>query len=111
MEPNPELIAALEAAFDQYNDAGNAPAEHARLKREFIFHMTDWLSDLNALHQLYHSPETVKRAVAAETIFAFLVHALPHLSEAGRILLGEPVPNRVVADEQDHPIEPIPTRP
>jgi hypothetical protein len=51
--------------------------------------MTDWLNDLEDLVDLYEHPEKFKKAAAGQFIFGFLVHVLPHLRAACRLLLDE----------------------
>jgi len=74
--------------FDNYRTVEDA-AEHSHGKADFIFHMTDWISDLEALAALYQEPNNLDREAAHQVIFGFLIHALPHLNAAGRLLLDE----------------------
>ena len=62
--------------------------EYGEKRDEFVFHMTDWLEDLDALTALYRADETSKEE-AARFIVSFLCHVTPHLSAAGRLLLDE----------------------
>lgn len=74
--------------FDAFRDAEDA-ADHAKRKAGFIFHMTDWMSDLETLAALYKDPSMMDRKAARQFIFGFLVHVIPHLNTAGRLLLDE----------------------
>jgi hypothetical protein len=56
-------------------------------KEDFVFHMTDWLEDLNGLMSLY-SDSGVGKEAAAKFVVGFLYHVIPHLNAAGRLLLG-----------------------
>lgn len=60
--------------------------EYAEIKQKFIFHMTDWVDDLQDLIVLYQQLEQYK-GNAAQTIAGFLYHVIPHLNAAGRLLL------------------------
>ena len=51
--------------------------------------MTDWLVDLERLATLYSRPDAFSKDEAGDAVFGFLIHALPHLMAAGRLLLGE----------------------
>ena len=84
-----ELGELLGQAFDDYaNESASAP-EHRGRRDDFVFHMTDWRGDLEALARLYAHPDEHTRAAAGEAVFAFLIHALGHLNEAARLMLGE----------------------
>ena len=90
--PSPELQKLLRAAYDLYQKLDD-PAANAAARRDFVFHMTDWIQDLERLSALYGRPDEFDRATAGETVFGFLIHALPHLMEAGRLLEGRPIRN------------------
>jgi hypothetical protein len=75
----------LGAVFDELQTVEDAET-YQEIKDEFIFHMTDWLMDLQALMELYEQPEQSKDK-AASTISGFLYHVIPHLNAAGRLLL------------------------
>jgi hypothetical protein len=108
MENSADLTKLLEATFETYAETGDSTAEHDRLKQDFVFHMTDWLKDLQSLSQLYQSPESRNREEAVQAIFKFLVHAAPHLREAGRLLFGEERPNPFASETSDRPANPTP---
>jgi hypothetical protein len=78
----------LSQTFDAFRDAEDA-AEHSQRKADFIFHMTDWTSDLETLAALYKNPNMVDRKAARQAIFGFIIHVIPHLNAAGRLLLDE----------------------
>jgi hypothetical protein len=78
----------LGQTFDAFRDVEGA-ADHATKKAEFIFHMTDWMSDLETLAALYKNPNMMDQKAARRFIFGFLVHVIPHLNEAGRLMLDE----------------------
>jgi hypothetical protein len=78
----------LGQTFDAFRDVEDA-GEHEQKKAEFIFHMTDWTSDLEKLAELYQTPSMMDRKAARQFIFGFLVHVIPHLNAAGRLMLDE----------------------
>jgi hypothetical protein len=64
-------------------------AEHSKRKAEFVFHMTDWISDLETLAALHKDPKMLYEKAACQLIFEFIVHVTPHLNAAGLLLLDE----------------------
>ena len=61
---------------------------NSEFKREFIFHMTDWLEYLERLVELYEVGDIKKEEdKAAQQVAGFLYHVIPHLKAAGRLLL------------------------
>ncbi len=77
---------------DAYADdrATLSDQDYARLRFDFIFHMTDWLDDLGRLNQVVSSPQARTTEEASGALMGFLIHAIPHLKAAGRILVGPP---------------------
>ena len=51
--------------------------------------MTDWTDDLERLAALYKDPASMDLKAAQRFLFGFLVHVIPHLNAAGRLMLGE----------------------
>jgi hypothetical protein len=78
----------LARTFEVYQDKEDARA-YAERKADFIFHMTDWDSDLQTLAKLYQHPDQFDRKEACRFIYGFLAHVIPHLNAAGRLLLDE----------------------
>jgi hypothetical protein len=78
----------LSNTFDAFRDVEDA-TRHIHNRTEFIFHMTDWMSDLEKLADLYKDPNLMEQKAARQCIFSFLVHVIPHLNAAGRLMLGE----------------------
>lgn len=78
----------LSDTFDAFRDVED-PGDHAKRKADFIFHMTDWMADLERLAALYKDPNMMDRKSARQAIFGFLVHVIPHLNSAGRLMLEE----------------------
>ena len=89
--------------FDAFRDAEDE-ADHAKKKAEFIFHMSDWISDLETLAALYRDPNMMDRKAARQFIFGYLVHLIPHLDAAGRLMLNE-IPDPFAPAEAE-PAEP-----
>ena len=56
-----------------------------------VFHMTDWLSELQNLNAFYENPESLTPEKSSELIMAFLVHAPAHIAAASKLVTGLPV--------------------
>jgi hypothetical protein len=63
--------------------------EYDRRRFGFIFHMSDWLTDLRELQQLFDDPKKATVKDAWDTVFGFLIHVIPHLNAAGRLFVDE----------------------
>lgn len=61
-------------------------AANIEARRQFIFHMTDWLDDLKSLIKLFEEGELGK-GQSAQTVAGIFYHIIPHLNAAGRLLL------------------------
>jgi len=79
------VVKLLGQVFDELQETDDQN-EHARRKQEFVFHMTDWIDDLQGLASLYENPEKYE-SEASKIIAGFLYHVIPHLRAAGRLLL------------------------
>jgi hypothetical protein len=88
MWPTPELKKVLGKVYDAYRKL-NDPTLNALCRQDFSFHMTDWLDDLQRLCRLYDHPEETTREEAEDAVFGFLIHAVPHLMAASRLLVGK----------------------
>ena len=86
--PSPELQKLLKGAFDQWVSI-KEPARRKEYRQDFVFHMTDWLNDLDELAGLYRHPDKHTWNDAGDVIFGFFMHALNHLNAAARIFLGK----------------------
>ena len=97
--PTTALRELLGKIYDEARDGEPAelgPEQYARRRHDFVFHMTDWLSDLDRLSKLYKSPEEADLEHATVFLIGFLYHVVPHLGTAGRLLLdkiGDPFAN------------------
>ncbi len=58
---------------------------------EAVFHMTDWLSDLQELNAFFEDPESLTPEKASELLIDFLVHAPAHIVAASKLVTGFPV--------------------
>jgi hypothetical protein len=63
--------------------------EYDQMRHDFVFHMTDWLSDLEQFATWAKHPESLDDSAASALVIGFLYHVIPHLSAAGRFLLGK----------------------
>lgn len=55
------------------------------LREKFVFHMTDAIDDVLQLADIYRADSPLETQPAAENIYGFFLHALPHLLAAGQI--------------------------
>jgi hypothetical protein len=76
----------LSAIYNQYQKLDDA-ALNKKSRADFVFHMTDWADDLHRLAELYRHPENFDKEQAGNIVSGFLYHVIPHLQEAGRIML------------------------
>ena len=65
------------------------PQDYEKRKHEFVFHMTDWVGDLEKLADLFNRPDQQDEESASTLVIGFLYHVIPHLNAAGRLLLDE----------------------
>lgn len=63
--------------------------EYERRKHDFVFHMTDWIGDMEQLAGLVNDPDLQDEETASTIVIGFLYHVIPHLNAAGRLLLGD----------------------
>lgn len=81
-----EIERVLARVFDELQEIKD-PAEHARAREDFVFHMVDWIDNLEELFQLYANPKEYDIERSNNIIIGFLYHVIPHLNVAGRLLL------------------------
>lgn len=86
MSSNSRLEKLLSAVYHQYQKLDD-PAANKKGRRDFVFHMTDWADDLRRLADLYQHPEEFNPETAGDIVAGFLYHVIPHLREAGRLML------------------------
>lgn len=51
----------------------------------FVFHMTDWRTELGALERLFESPDDYTQKEANQILQGLFYHVLPHLNAAAEI--------------------------
>ena len=56
-----------------------------------VFHMTDWLNDLDAWHSFCKNPESLSKDELQDLLMEFLVHVPAHVAAAGKLITGFPV--------------------
>ena len=61
------------------------------IARDVAFHMTDWLGDLERLHEFCQAPESLSPDQVEALLLAFLAHVPNHLAAASKLLTGIPV--------------------
>jgi hypothetical protein len=84
--PSKELQKLLASVYNYYQHLDDR-AVNAEVRRDFVFHMTDWLDDLDRIKAVYDHPEPSDRRAAAQDIAEFLYHVTAHIMEAARLLL------------------------
>jgi hypothetical protein len=92
MAIDPKLERLLEKVYDGAREGlrkAEDPAAYKKLRHDFVFHMTDWITDLEKLHELYQHPEKADPKKTCTFIIGLLYHVIPHLNAAGRLLLDE----------------------
>jgi hypothetical protein len=80
-----KLLASVYNRLQRLDDR----AANAEARQDFIFHMTDWLYNLDYLTAIYDHPEQWNPNEAGREIAGFLYHVIPHLKAAGRLLLDK----------------------
>lgn len=74
---------ALEKMFRDLTGAGSSDRD--RRTADFVFHMTDWYTDLVALTELYEHPDAHSPKVWNDRVAGFLIHAVGHLMPAAKL--------------------------
>jgi hypothetical protein len=90
MFPDEKFVALMARVFDDHRSEdrkAETPEEYDRRRRDFAFHMSDWSNDLQGLMRIYNAPASVDLDEATTFLIGFLYHVVPHLNEAGRLLL------------------------
>lgn len=80
--PAKRIRAAIEQAFLELPEP---------IRQDIGFHMTDWLDDLEALHQTFSAPESLSPAELQELLINFLVHVPNHVAAAAKLAADYPV--------------------
>jgi hypothetical protein len=72
--------------YDRYQQL-DEPKANAAGRKDFVFHMSDWIDDLRGLAELFQNPKKFSQKQAGDIVAGFLFHVIPHLRAAGRLLL------------------------
>jgi hypothetical protein len=107
MDQKKKLESLLSKVFDSCREGlaqELSKAEYEQRRHDFVFHMTDWVTDLFEYADLVKHPEKHKKDEASEFLIGFLYHVVPHLNAAGRLLLDEI--KDPFAGEPAHPVAP-----
>lgn len=89
--------------FDEMSDGVRedvGDAEYERRRESFAFHMSDWQDDIAILTRIQKECDTLDPNEAGRLVAGFLYHVIPHITEAGNLLL----------DEVKNPFAPTPPR-
>jgi len=64
------------------------PEEKAfkRKQHDFVFHMTDWLDDLDDISHLFKNHKEIPFEKASQIVFSFLDHATNHILAAAKLI-------------------------
>ena len=65
-----------------------AAPEYERRLYDFQFHMTDWMTELMPFVSAMVQPESPAKQPALSAVYAFLIHAVPHLVGAKEAIDG-----------------------
>lgn len=103
-EPTP-LEQLLADVFTRVRETED-PKEHAKRGPDFLFHMTDCGKDVLGLAEVYAKSQTIDPHEAKKAVTQFFLHALPHLREAGRLLMDE-IPDPFTDLDTDSPSLPV----
>src|SRR5437879_2169188 len=88
--PSGPLKKMLARVFDSMREEDRkrmSKPSYETKRRDFVFHMTDWLQDLEELSELYANPGKHRSREACVKLISILGHLVPHLNTAGRLLL------------------------
>ncbi len=58
---------------------------------DVAFHMTDWLTDLDAYHRFCTNPDALSDSEVSRLLAGFLVHVPNHLAAASKLYTDIPV--------------------
>lgn len=90
MNKTEKFRALMERVFDELREGLRdelGSEEYEQRRHSFGFHMTDWLDDIETVKALWDNCESVDSENAAKQVAGFLYHVIPHLAEAGNLLL------------------------
>ena len=89
IDRKPELRDFLKLVFDRYSSCSSTHGEvYERRLYDFQFHMTDWMTELMPFVSAMVQPESPAKQPALSAVYAFLIHAVPHLVGAKEAIDG-----------------------
>lgn len=100
---NQQFNELLGRVFDEHREdlrEALTREEYAQLRADFIFHMTDWIDDVDQLQKMRSQAETLSTDDAMTFLIGFLYHATAHIKAAGRLLVDH-VPDPFEGNEAD----------
>lgn len=83
---------ALQSVFDGAREGlaeEISPTEYDRRRRDFVFHLRDCKTDFEQLAHFFNHPEKYDEDAASRLLIGALYHIVPHLNNAGKLLLDE----------------------
>lgn len=67
--------------------------------RDFAFHMTDWIQDLQDLVVKYRQINETDNEKLFDTLLSFLLHVPGHVVEAAKLITGEDTSELLTQDD------------
>ncbi len=101
----------MRQVFDELREGireTTSPHEYDELRESFAFHMTDWADDIQKLSKLRASSDSIRPEDAAKEVVGLLYHLIPHLNEAGNLLLdgvGNQIEPTQAVDSSDRTVK------
>jgi len=80
----------MRQVFDELREGvreSTSPEKYEELRESFAFHMTDWVDDIQTVVELQKGSNSISSQDAAKKVIGLLYHMIPHLTEAGNLLL------------------------
>jgi len=89
IDQKPELRDFLKQVFDRYSSCSPTDGDvYERRLYDFQFHMTDWMTDLMPFVSAMVQPDLPAKQPSLSAVYAFLIHAVPHLVGAKETIDG-----------------------
>lgn len=83
MDNRAELEKKLRVVFEGMHERSEPDFDSRQ--HDFVFHMLDWVEDLNRLHALVSDPSKIAADEAERVVQEFLYHAAGHIAAAARL--------------------------
>ncbi len=90
MATNDQYRDLMRRVFDELREGVRdqvSPQQYQELRESFAFHMSDWANDIEKIRELRNNSDTINADEAAKEVVGLLYHLIPHLVEAGNLLL------------------------